>query len=210
MNSRLLFLLLLLLLAIPAQFNRASADPSYTVTDTNEAGDTVIFSAGGGFTLVSPENVTLGSGAFSPSGKSSLFMSYPVMDTTPITQDTDTAFLTQIFGSDFTPSSTGSTQVEITGTLLTGQHIDLEATIVDSGNGITIIADNNRDLESVILDSRGGTFTFGTPGGGNNNNNDNGGTSTSPPVVPEPSTWAMLLVSFAGLLILQRRRFGRR
>jgi hypothetical protein len=66
------------------------------------------------------------------------------------------------------------------------------------------IGNNNVLTASNILLNAGKTYTFPFTGSGNNEAAVTGNISPTP--VPEPATWAMMLVGFAGIGMAVRRR----
>src|SRR3954451_14502181 len=92
-------------------------------------------------------------------------------------------------------STSGET---ITGASLTGAGLGAVVfTFFHNGN-------NNGMTASDIFLNAGTTYTFSFTGSGNNAAAVTGNISLTP--VPEPATWAMMLVGFAGIGMAVRRR----
>jgi hypothetical protein len=215
---------LLLLLAIPALSLHASAAQEFTVTDANDTNpiDTIIFTDRDEFTVVSSTGIVVSKGLYYRDGTNGLILTMPGGTTTPTNNDDHSSnpqYDTAILGSIFSKAEEGNGSTTLTTSpLMVGQTIPENTTVTDNGTSIVIVSDSNVDLESLLHNNLGGTIVLGPGSGGNNNSGNGTGNPSGPPgnsggnpsTVPEPSTWAMLICSLAGLMIFQRFRFGRR
>jgi len=134
----------------------------------------------------------------------------------PTTTDTATAVLTLTDAYVYGANISTATFVSLS---YSSSNLTVDLTSADSlqvFGGLNSDGSQNGEL-AIILLPHGNTFfeAFGTDGfaAGNEEapNNENGGSTytftnvTPPPAVPEPSTWAMMLIGFAGLGYAGRR-----
>lgn len=223
MNARrLLFLLALSALWIHAPA-AVPASQTYTVTDSNSPPDTVVFSGRDDFTIETATGKLVATGTYQKYGNAGLILTIPGYTAPTMGDprgDMDTippVYLTDLLAEPGCVVCSNGSAILVSSDFDPTAGTPLTDTVTVYGNKIIITPTDGTDLVDLIDSSGGGTVvlggtennnsTGGTPSGGNP---PGGGGGSNPAVVPEPSTWAMLLVSFAGLLILQRRRFGRR
>ena len=110
---------------------------------------------------------------------------------------------------DFKNDQTGFYIFDLTSSTL-GSTITLEKVL---SNGATTLVDQvlggarHLELDSSILDANAVyrfTYTYNTPSGGGTVS----GNASFYPAVPEPATWAMMLIGFGGIGMVMRRRRG--
>jgi hypothetical protein len=222
-----LHLPLFLLLAIPVlSISALASSPNikgWTVVDVNQPEDIVTFLGNGTFT-VSPlsSNQIIAQGLYRQDG-TGLSMtlydgnSFGPKPYTSYVGSGDFSFVNQIFTNlgDTPAFATNGEPIVPSGPLIVGGATNYNATVTDNGNGIFIESDGTVDFTSLLHGS-GGSIILGIDTGGNNNQGNGNGSPSDPPpgggtsTTPEPSTWALLICSLAGLILFNRFRLRRR
>jgi hypothetical protein len=223
MKFQSIFFSALLVTALAINVSRAATN--LVVTDTNLE-DIFVITSPHDFSVEDSGGTVIGTGHYNQQGFNAIILSLPnglvssPYPNNPTVSDDDLPFFTQLFNpSSPTPDSTSDPYTTTT-TVVPGIGATLPVTVIDYGTSIVITSTANQNLENLLRSFGNSTFTFGVGtnnnGGGNNNGNGSGdpsgppGGGGNPSSTPEPSTWALLFCSLAGLLIFQRFRFNRR
>jgi hypothetical protein len=227
MKLRLPLFLFLATSALWLNAARAHADNSFTVIDANDPVDTIIFTGQNQFVVDTASGRLVAAGNYSSRGPLGILLTFPSFDTTsnanafnPFLNSGGSSVLTQIFDATFAAlesgNNGGNNSPDLTGPMGIGGGSTFDATAYDEGNSILIVSNDNTNILSLIRNAGDGTLTIGNGGGGNspsgggNPTGGNPGGGDGPSLVPEPSTWALLLGSLGGLLFFRRFRFSRR